>query len=138
MTPVLLVSAENLSHQAIFMDDATHAVMPPDLEMIQVGDSIWQGPQWRGLVQSAMRPAGVAEVPVLSQHHLQVAQVPDQGTVQQLTPAAADPPLHDRIHPRCLNCGPDDPDPGRLEHGIERLREAGIPVMQDELHSRPG
>jgi len=33
----------------------------------------------------------------LSQHHHQVAQVPDQGPVQQLAPAAANPPLHDRI-----------------------------------------
>ncbi len=32
-----LVGAENLCHQAIFVDDATHAVMPPDPEMIQVG-----------------------------------------------------------------------------------------------------
>jgi len=26
------------------MDDATHAVVPPDPEMIQVGDAIWQRP----------------------------------------------------------------------------------------------
>ena len=35
------VGAENLCHQAIFVDDATRAVMPPDPEMIQVGDVIW-------------------------------------------------------------------------------------------------
>src|ERR1022692_3431587 len=52
-------------HQAIFVDDATRAVMPPDPEMIQVGDAIWQRPQWRGLVQGAVRPVGVAEVLVL-------------------------------------------------------------------------
>ena len=63
------------------MDDATHAVMPPDPEMIQVGDAIWQRPQWRGQVQSAVRPVGVAEVLELPQHHHQVAQVPDQGPV---------------------------------------------------------
>jgi len=34
------VGAENLCHQAIFVDDATRAVMPPDLEMIQVGDAL--------------------------------------------------------------------------------------------------
>jgi hypothetical protein len=28
--------------------------MPPDPEMIQVGDANWQGPQWRGLVQGAV------------------------------------------------------------------------------------
>jgi len=73
------VGAENLSHQAIFVDDATRAVMPPDPEMIQVGDAFWQWPQWRGLVQGAVRPVRVVEVLVLPQHHHQVAQVPDQG-----------------------------------------------------------
>ena len=133
-----IVGAENLCHQAILVDDATRAVMPPDPEMIQVGNAIWQRPQWRGLVQRAMRPVGIVEVLVLPQHHHQVAQVPDQGPVQQLMPAAANPPLRDRIHSRCLNGGADDPAPGRLEYGIERLREAGVPVMQDELRSRPG
>jgi hypothetical protein len=49
-TQAYSVGAENLCHQAIFVDDATHAVMPPDPEVIQVGDAIWQRPQWRGLV----------------------------------------------------------------------------------------
>ena len=35
------------------MDDVTHAVMPPDPEVIQVGDAIWERPQWLGLVQGA-------------------------------------------------------------------------------------
>ena len=67
------------------MDDATRAVMSADPEMIQVGDAIWQRPQWRGLVQGAVRPVGIAEVLVLPEHHHQVALVPDQGPVQQLT-----------------------------------------------------
>jgi hypothetical protein len=50
------VGAEDLCHQAIFVDDAARAVMPPDPEIIQVGDAIWQRPQWRGLVQGAVRP----------------------------------------------------------------------------------
>jgi hypothetical protein len=40
------------------VDDATRAVMPPDPEMIQVGDAIWQRPQWRGLVQGSVGPVG--------------------------------------------------------------------------------
>ncbi len=32
----------------LLVDDAIHAVMPPDPEMIQVGDAIWQRPRWRG------------------------------------------------------------------------------------------
>jgi hypothetical protein len=42
--------------------------------MIQVGDAIWQRPQWRGLVQGAMRPVGVVKVLIFPQHHHQVAQ----------------------------------------------------------------
>jgi hypothetical protein len=133
-----VVGAENLCHQAIFVDDATRAVTPPDPEMIQVGVAIWQGPQWRGLVQGAVRPVRIVEILVLPQHQHQVALVPDQGPVQQFTPAAAYPPLHDRIHSRCLDGGADDPGPDCLEHGIEGLREAGVPVMQDELRSCPG
>jgi hypothetical protein len=77
------VGAENLCHQAIFVDEATRAVVPPDPEMVQGGDAIWQRPQWRGLVQGAVRPVGVVEGLVLPQHHHQVAQVPDQGPVLQ-------------------------------------------------------
>ena len=32
----------------------------------------------------------------------------------------------------------DDRDPGRLDHGIGRLRDAGVPVMPDEFHLCPG
>ena len=39
-----VVGAENLCHQVIFVDDATGAVTPPDPEMIQVGDAVWQRP----------------------------------------------------------------------------------------------
>jgi hypothetical protein len=56
------VGNEILCRQVIFVEDAAGAVMPPDPEMIQAGDAVWQRPQWRGLVQGAVRPAGVAEV----------------------------------------------------------------------------
>ena len=39
---------------------------------------------------------------------------------------------------RRLNSGTDDPDASGLEYGVERGGEAGVPVMQDELHSCPG
>jgi hypothetical protein len=55
------VGAENLCHHAIFVDDTTCAVVAPDPEMIQVGDAIWQGPQWRGLVQGAVRRCELQE-----------------------------------------------------------------------------
>jgi len=35
-----VVGADNLCHQAIFMDRGTSAVAPPDPEMVQVGDAV--------------------------------------------------------------------------------------------------
>jgi hypothetical protein len=37
-----VVGAENLCHQAIFVDDAARVVTPPHPELIQTGDVIWQ------------------------------------------------------------------------------------------------
>ena len=54
------------------------------------------------------------------------------------SPAAADPPFHDRIHSRRPDRGADDPHARSPEHSIERQREAGVPVVQHELHPRPG
>ena len=69
--------------------------------MIHVGYGIWQRSQWRGLVDTRWRPVGVVEILVLPQHRHQVALVPDQGPVQQLTLGSTPTPLfdHDRIHP---------------------------------------
>jgi hypothetical protein len=36
------VGAENLCHQEIFMNHTSGAVAPPDAEVLQVGDTIWQ------------------------------------------------------------------------------------------------
>jgi hypothetical protein len=36
------------------MNHASRAVAPPDAEGVQVGDAIWQRPQWRGVIQGAM------------------------------------------------------------------------------------
>ena len=85
-----------------------------------------------------MRPVVVAGILVLAQHGHQVPLIPDQGVVQQLTPAAADPALHDRIHPRRLDRRADNPDASSPEHRVERGSEAGVPVMQHELHPRSG
>jgi len=54
------------------------AVMPPDPEMIQVGDAIWQRPQCRGLVQGAVRPVGIGTAPVIDEPHRQIAWPADE------------------------------------------------------------
>jgi hypothetical protein len=94
------VGAENLCHQAIFMNHVSGAVAPEEAEVVQVGDAIGQRAKRRGLVQGAVRPVRVIEILVLTQHCHQVPLVPDQGPVQQLTPTAADPAFHDRVAPR--------------------------------------
>jgi hypothetical protein len=67
----------------------------------------------------------------------QVALVPDQGPVQQLAPAAADPAFHNRVHPGSLNSGADDPGASGVEDGAERGGDADVAVMQDERHCHP-
>ena len=76
------VGADNLCHQAIFMNHASGAVASPEAKVVQVGDAIWQRAQRRGLVQGAVRPVGVVEVLVLAQHSHQVPLVPDQRAVR--------------------------------------------------------
>ena len=85
------MGADNLCHQAIFVNHASGAVAPPDADAVQVGDAVWQRAERRGLFQGAVWPVGVVEVLALAQDGHQVALVPDQGPVQQLAPAAADP-----------------------------------------------
>src|SRR5690242_5271045 len=91
------------------MDYTADAVTAADTEVIQVDDAVGQRAERRGLVQGAVRPVHVVEVLVPAQDGHQVALVPDQGPVQQLAPAAADPAFHDRVHSRRLNRGAEDP-----------------------------
>ena len=73
------------------MNHAPGAIAPPDAEVVQVGDIIWQRVERGCLVQGTVRPVGVVEVLVLTQHDHQVPLIPHQGPVQQLAAAAADP-----------------------------------------------
>jgi hypothetical protein len=41
------------------MDHASGAAPPPDAEVVQVGDAIWQRAERRGLVQGAVGPVRV-------------------------------------------------------------------------------
>ena len=74
--------AENLCHQAVFMNHAPGTVTPLNPEMVQVGVAVGQRAQWRSLLEGSVRPVSVVEVLVLPQHQHQVPLVPDQGSVQ--------------------------------------------------------
>src|SRR5215471_4939004 len=58
--PWRTVGAENLCHQAIFMNHAGGAVAPPDAEVVEVGDAVGQRAEWRGLAEGSVWPVGVA------------------------------------------------------------------------------
>ena len=69
------------------MNHASGAVTPLDPEMVQVGDAVGQRAERSGLLEGAVRPVGVVEVLVVSQDGYRVPLVPDQGPVQQFSPA---------------------------------------------------
>jgi hypothetical protein len=50
------MGAENLRHQAIFVNHAPGAVAPLDPELIQIRDAVGQLPLRRCLLQGAVRP----------------------------------------------------------------------------------
>jgi hypothetical protein len=70
--PLEVVGADNLCHQAVFMNDTADAVTAPDSELLQADDAVGQRAQRRGLFQGSVRPVGVIEVLILAQHGHQV------------------------------------------------------------------
>ena len=81
------------------MNHAPGAVTPLDPEMVQVGDAVGQRTERRGLAEGAVGPVGVVEILVLAQGGYQVPLIPDQGPVQQLAAASADPAFGDGVGP---------------------------------------
>ena len=57
----------------------------------------------------------------------------DQHAVEELAAQGADEALADRVHPRSLDGGAQDPGAGGLEDGIERGREIRSAVSDKEL-----
>ena len=58
--------------------------------------------------------------------------VPDEGAVQELAVASADPPFGDRVHARRLDVGERGPDSGVGEDCVERTREFAVAVADHE------
>ena len=84
----------------VFVEDAAEVVLSADVKPgggVRLGD--WRGQclQWPGVGDSLVRPVGVIELLELAQGVEQVRLVPDQGPVEQLAPASADPAFGDRV-----------------------------------------
>jgi hypothetical protein len=71
-------------------------------------------------VQGAVRPVLIVVGLVLAQNLSQVGLVPDEGAVQELAAASADPAFDDRVYAGSLGVAKHGPDPGVGEDGIER------------------
>jgi len=80
------VGAENLCHQAIFMNHASGAVAPPDAEVVQVGDAIWQRAPRRGLVQGSVRQISFKPTSRRSSHPLPSLPAAGHGMKPTRTP----------------------------------------------------
>jgi hypothetical protein len=76
--------------QAIFVDQASDVSLFPDAVQVEVG-GFGQRFQRRGAVQGAVWPVLIVVGFVVAQYPQQVGLVPDEGAVQELAAASADP-----------------------------------------------
>jgi hypothetical protein len=80
-----------------------------------------------------VRPVLIVVDLVLVQDPPQMGLVPDQGAVQELAPASADPAFGDRVHARRPDVAEHGPDPGTGEDRVERSGEVRTAVPDHEL-----
>jgi hypothetical protein len=71
-----------------------------------------------------------------AEHSLEVPATVDQDVVRALSAHGSHEALRDGIRPRGTDRGLDDPDSLGAEHLIERSRELGVPVAQEEPNTR--
>ena len=88
------------------------------------------------LAISLVRPGGVVVLLILGQDGEQVLGAEDQHPVQEFVARCADVSLAGRVHPRSLNSGAQDRDASGLEDRIERGREVGAAVTDQEPEAR--
>ncbi len=119
----------------VLVEEATESITSADAKLrddVRIGDRFGERVQGPGVGDPTVGPVRV-EVPfVLVRGVRQMRLVPDQRAVQQLTAAAVDPPLHDRVHPGYLDATEHDPDPGVGEDHVEQGRIPAVAVADAE------
>jgi hypothetical protein len=93
-----------------------------------LGDRFGQWAQGSGLIQGPVPPMLVVERLEVAQGVEQMALVPFEGAVRQFALAGLCPALHDGVHPGYPDTAVDDSRSGIGQHGVEGLRELGVPV----------
>ena len=118
------------------MDQAPEHVPPFDRRLgrptglrcsVTGGHSQAQSPMWSLL--EVMRD-------VRLEHPLEMRATEDQDVVEALTAHGPHEPLRECIRPRRADRRSDDADALGPEHRIERSRELGVPVVQEEADTR--
>src|ERR1039457_5313991 len=87
----------------------------------------------RELAKATVRPGGVVMPQVLGQHLPQMMLIDDQQPVQELPAQGTYDPLADRVRSGRLRRAGENPDPFRLEHGVEGAGELACAVPEQEL-----
>ncbi len=118
--------------QAVFADQATGASLPSDAVLLKI-DRFGQRFQRCRRVQGAVRPVLVVVVLVIAQDLPQMVLVPDEGAVQELAPASADPAFGNRVHAGRPHVAQHGPDPGIGEDRVECGGEVRATVADHEL-----
>ena len=90
------------------------------------------------LGDALVRPGGVVMRLISGQDGMQVLLAEDQHAIQELAAQGADQALADRVHPRSLDGGAQDPGAGGLEDGVEGCGEVWSAVAGQELVATRG
>src|ERR1022692_2164811 len=113
------ITSSTSCDQPIFVDHATDVSLFSDAVQVEV-DRLGQRFQRRGAVQKAVRPVLIVVGLVVAQDPPPMGLVPDEGAVQELAAAAADPAFGDRVHAWRPHVAEHGPDPGVRQDRAER------------------
>lgn len=81
----------------VFVHDTADHIAAPGTERVEVDDGVGQRLEWCGLPERAVPAMFVMADLGLSQYSQEMPLIPDQGAIEQLPSASANPPLYDRV-----------------------------------------
>ena len=119
----------------VLVDDAAEDLAPGDLA---ASDRQLRARHRLGQLQAAVWPRLVVMTEVLDQHDFEMPAGHDEDVVQAVLPRRPHEPLGERVRPRRLNGCPQRFDADGGEHRVERGRELGVAVADEEPEPTPG
>src|ERR1017187_838814 len=118
----------------VLVRESAEDLFPADPVLGEV-DLRWPGVSLSGceLAEGTVRPGGVVMLKVFGQYLAQMVLIDDQQPVEKLPAQGTDDPFADRVRSGCLRRAGENPDPFRLEHGVEGAGELAGAVPEQEL-----